>query len=58
MVDMQHEKPYNTTVMKFEIKLKLKKHMILKLRVETCEECSLEEIQIVRPVNMKISSLL
>ena len=28
------------------------------LRVETCEEGSLEEIQIARPVNMKMSSLL
>ena len=27
------------------------------LRVETCEEGSLEEIQIARPVNMKMSGL-
>ena len=28
------------------------------LRVETCEDGSLEEIRIARPVNMKISGLL
>ena len=36
----------------------LLKHMILKLRVETCEEDSLEEIQIARPVNILQSKIV
>ena len=30
----------------------------VELQIETCEEGSLEEIQIARPVNMKMSGLL